>query len=862
MFSARLLGSVLLLAVSLHSQVKYIPFSMKGGEAGGEADLSGELLRTAGKRGFPAVRDGHLFLGGKRARLWGTNLCFDACFPAPGEAETLARRLAAFGIGCVRLHHMDARSIWGKSKDHLHPDPAMVERLDRLVAAFEARGIRVDVNLHVSRWFGPRDGFPGDRRLRPRDDKGLDNFEPRMIELQKKYARDLLRHVNPFTKTPYAVDPAVVFVEISNEDSLFSQWGRGALDTLPQPYASTFRKLWNDWLKKKYGTTKELHRAWGTEGTPPGRELLPGPERGGTPSWKVEKDRNTRFSWKILPDSGPGGGPEGVLLVRRMGLVPWHPQVSSPPFAVEGGAPYTLVFRGKADPPRKVRVVCMMAHSPWKHLGLSARVALGRDWREVRLVFQATGSDPRARISFSGLGPGRFEWACFSLRKGAPSFPPGLRDLEEGRVPVLKRSFLPLSRKALEDFTDFIWDTEKRYWWGMYSFLKKDLGVKGLVSGTQLGYSPVHIQAGLDYLDTHAYWHHPRFPGKPWDRRNWWVQEEALVNRPVEFLGGLAARRVAGKPFTLSEYNHPQPNRYGAEGFPMIAAFAAFQDWDGVFFFAWSHNRDYTPGRITRYFDVKGDPAKLVHMAACSHLFARGDVRPGRVVRRIPFGADLERSLVRRAVAGKGMKSIFSLVPPGFGLLGRVELDPAGRGKKPFPAPPEAGDRWVSDTGELTWNLEIPGAGFFTADTRRTKVFTGFPAGRKIRMGRVKAVFGKLLLGWATLTLTCLDGEGFDRPGRILLAATGLEKNTGGGVEFLEGGRVTLGGHWGKAPVLCEGVPAKVVLPYPASKIRCFALDERGRKKAEIRLHPVKGGALLRIGKKWKTLWYLLENLP
>ena len=44
----------------------------------------------------------------------------------------------------------------------------------------------------------------------------------------------------------------------------------------------------------------------------------------------------------------------------------------------------------------------------------------------------------------------------------------------------------------------------------MYRFLKDELGVRSLVSGTQLGYSPVGIQAGLDYIDAHAYWNHPR----------------------------------------------------------------------------------------------------------------------------------------------------------------------------------------------------------------------------------------------------------------------------------------------------------------------------------------------------------------
>ena len=165
---------------------------------------------------------------------------------------------------------------------------------------------------------------------------------------------------------------------------------------------------------------------------------------------------------------------------------------------------------------------------------------------------------------------------------------------------------------------------------------------------------------------------------------------------------------------------------------------------------------------------------------------------------------------------------------------------------------------WVSDTGELRGDLSRPGAGFFTADTPRTKVFTGFPSGRKIRLGGVELTFGKLRMGWATATLTCLDGPGFGAPGGILAAVTGLEQNSRAGLEELGKGRITLLDRWGEAPVLCEGVPLEATLPYPASRVRLFALDEKGRKKEEIPVAAAGAGkALLRQGSSPRTLWYL-----
>ena len=61
----------------------------------------------------------------------------------------------------------------------------------------------------------------------------------------------------------------------------------------------------------------------------------------------------------------------------------------------------------------------------------------------------------------------------------------------------------------------------------------------------------------MDYIDDHAYWQHPHFP-PPWDPKNWTMCQRGLGQQPRGTLGRWPARRVAGMPFTVSEYNHPQ----------------------------------------------------------------------------------------------------------------------------------------------------------------------------------------------------------------------------------------------------------------------------------------------------------------
>jgi hypothetical protein len=44
----------------------------------------------------------------------------------------------------------------------------------------------------------------------------------------------------------------------------------------------------------------------------------------------------------------------------------------------------------------------------------------------------------------------------------------------------------------------------------------------------------------------------------------------------------LAASRIEGKPFVVSEWGHPWPNEWRAEGSLPMAAVGAFQGWDGI----------------------------------------------------------------------------------------------------------------------------------------------------------------------------------------------------------------------------------------------------------------------------------------
>ena len=413
--------SLLLLSLvgsTLRAEEPLFPFVVSYDAPANATNISSWLVKPAGSRGQVCVVDGHLATDQGPLRLWAVNLCFEACFPEGEQAEALARRLARFGINCVRMHHMDSRSIWGKSENKTIIDPEQLKRLDYLIYQLKLNGIYTNLNLHVSRTLGEKEGFVKQQE-RPKYDKGLDNFEPGMIELQKKYARDLLTHVNPFTGLPYTEDPAIAFVEINNENALYHSWHGGTLNDLPTPYRSTFRSLWNGWLRKKYETTGALRAAWQEGAVPLGDQML---ENGDFAqpldvAWHMEEDDATQVKWHVGRD-GPTRAAALTVDVQTQGSVSWRPQFSHPGFAVKKGEPYTLSFCARSDKPQRISVHTMMNHEPWQRLGLSAAIDLEPKWKQYRRVFIASEDDENARLTFSQLSPGTYKFTPIGLRPG------------------------------------------------------------------------------------------------------------------------------------------------------------------------------------------------------------------------------------------------------------------------------------------------------------------------------------------------------------------------------------------------------------------------------------------------------------
>jgi hypothetical protein len=294
------------LSVSV-SAVDLFPFVLPWDDAGtGITNLSAHLQRPAGGKGFVVARDGHLFAGKERIRFFGVNMAFGGNFPTHADAEKIAARMAKFGINCVRFHHMDT-SIAPDGilqKDRRTFDPESLDRIDYFIAELKKNGVYANLNLHVGNQYPGMPKWEG----APNYFKGIDNFYPPIIEQQRDFARALLTHTNPYTKISYANEPAVAFIEINNENGLVMEWNNGSFDDLPDPYAAEFRRQWNDWLRKKYGTGEKLKEAWNQGVEPLGTELVNGDLENWKLRWFLEQNggakaeaRTSQLEARTLP---------------------------------------------------------------------------------------------------------------------------------------------------------------------------------------------------------------------------------------------------------------------------------------------------------------------------------------------------------------------------------------------------------------------------------------------------------------------------------------------------------------------------------------------------------------------------------
>ncbi|MCQ2591336.1 MAG: carbohydrate binding domain-containing protein [Treponema sp.] len=569
--------------------------------------------------------DGHLYSGGKRLRIFGTNL---SEFPSKENGEFAAKNLARQGYNCIRFHHTDAN--WTNcflKKDATGKWIINEERLDDFdyfFAELKKAGIYTNINLLTGRSMSSADGFHSDI------DKASDMKSPHSLgfwyepalEYQKKYAFDLLTHVNPYTGLSYCEDPAVAIVEINNENGFLMAYLSGWIDCYKNTvFWDDLERQWNKWLLDNNHSYEDLALQY-NKAAPVLGNIIASDKKG-----FLEQHSGAEAALSLENNVHK-------IAVKKNGQSSWHIQYGFSGLDINEEKIYTIRFEAKATAPCSISVALSQAHDPWKNAGFEKKLNLSTTYENYEFIVSGQMTDKNLRLIFSSMG----------YLEGKTVFIKNLKMTEGGEVTVVTKNkknnlvLFPASEefKALPaDYKNyilnFVWEKEYEYWQGMKDYLRKDLNCKALVMGTAMGCSTTCIQNIFDIIDSHAYWNHPSFPSNSWDAKNYYVHNNSLTKADKgSTLVNLAKYRVFGKPFSVSEYDHPYPNQFSSESYPMISSFGAFQDWDCIFTFCSELPKpnEINKLRTSGYFDQSRNPVKACAAPFAARIFRNFMVEP------------------------------------------------------------------------------------------------------------------------------------------------------------------------------------------------------------------------------------------
>jgi len=406
----------------------------------------------------------------------------------------------------------------------------------------------------------------------------------------------------------------------------------------------------------------------------------------------------------------------------------------------------------------------------------------------------------------------------------------------------------------LRFFTEarFYIELERTFFEGMRRLIKDELDVAAPLVGTAdhndgyCGYAHVQNNMVLDFIDGHGYWQHPR-TGK-----DFWIANTPMVNDPLDATVTQFARTpVLGRPYTISETNHPYPAEYACEGIPILTAYSLLHDWDGIYWFTYGKGRMKEPDQGWQSsFDFSNDPVKMTHLAACAAMFHRRDVAAARETIVRVYGED---EMIEGLRTERSERPFFDpAFPRDAALRHATRWTTEGR-RSPFPEAAPLG-RIESDTGQLGWYDADAGKGIVRIDTPCTQALVGFVRDGARRTSNLAAAVDN---EFSSIYLTSLDGRSIAEADRLLLTTTARATLT----DFQwNPDRKTIK-SWGRAPAVIEPVTGSITLSglkgATAASITPLAAEGRPvRPPAGIEV--ADSTCRIPLGEQ-VTTWYLIE---
>lgn len=410
------------------------------------------------------------------------------------------------------------------------------------------------------------------------------------------------------------------------------------------------------------------------------------------------------------------------------------------------------------------------------------------------------------------------------------------------------------------------------------------LGVRAMITDQNFweGYSVTLMRKNYDIVDTHRYYGHPSFIEKPWS-----LPAKMKNTSSISEYGGcisLSDCQIAGKPFSITEWNYVNNNDHCAEGAFLVGAYGSLHRWDMLCRFAYAHAtvNFADPVWTTTYFDA--NIVSLLSDRAGALFYLREDVKPSDItitsflpedyLTRPDSEKNSQSPLLRRIGLYAATEVEINPTPSGFKIPQNspfaVAAEKAVIEQNKFEKPvildsranlPELSkltggkldvenERYESSTSEMvldkkneTWQLVTP----------RSEAFIG-PKGKSFK-GNFSEIRNSR--GWSATLVSSIDNNPLKDSSKILILHLSDIKNTNMRFDDPE---MTILRSNGTKPLLARKTDIIVKFKNPMEGWKLYALNNDGTRGDEIEMDRTAEMASVRLSTvKGRTVIFAYE---
>ncbi len=385
---------------------------------------------------------------------------------------------------------------------------------------------------------------------------------------------------------------------------------------------------------------------------------------------------------------------------------------------------------------------------------------------------------------------------------------------------------LKTSDQKLYDIQSFFVDISIDYYTKMINFIKNDLGVKALITGSNC---PGEMQVlygdtvyNPDFWDIHTYYNHPAgdIYYLPAGLHTYDDNAFSILENKDRLIAQNGNRTAAGLPMAVSEWANVMPHLFDAESMPLMAAYSDFETWAPMYFTYTQGGQAKNTGLMS-VWNMYESPTKRAISAASAIMMIRGDVKKANMSYFEPLDyKTLMSTDIWRTSIPDGMHWIAKTGIALSDIPWSVEaMTHSNEALLDYYRNMEETGVYVSTTGELRYDENQD---TFEINTPNSQGYIGYIGGKNGVFDNMDVNVSNI---HANVLLTSLTQSSIEDSDRLLLSCVGRWRNSG--MKWSESG--TDLEDSGGTPMLLEPIKGEITLK-TGKDYDVFCLDMNGQR--------------------------------